>query len=165
MALKEDPGDWVAQSQKANPLLFSELDVLLRALDRFFGAESLTASSEDLTAKNFYDELVTVRDVILRILGILEVVSFMIHDHNRFYPVLQLWQRLDDKRFAFRIQICCGFIQNKNLRFVRKNGCNGQFLFFPARHGKRFASGKMAKMFYLMRPMFTLLKMNRIKIV
>lgn len=74
MALREDPGDWVAQSQKANPLLFSELDVLLRALDRFFGSESLTASSEELTAKNFYDELVTVRDVILRILGILEVV-------------------------------------------------------------------------------------------
>jgi len=74
MVGKEEPGDWVAQSQKANPLLFSELDVMLRALDRFFNAENLTSSSEDLTSKNFYDELVAARDVILRILGILEVV-------------------------------------------------------------------------------------------
>ena len=74
MVMKEKTGDWVAQSQEANPLLFSEVDVLLRALDRFFNAENLTSSSEDLTGKNFYDELVTVRDVILRILGILEVV-------------------------------------------------------------------------------------------
>ncbi len=74
MVLKEEPGDWVSESRKTNRLLFSELDVLLRALDRFFTSENLTASSEDLTTRNFYDELVTIRDTILRVLGILEVV-------------------------------------------------------------------------------------------
>jgi len=66
--------DWVRQSKDANGLFFSELDVLLRALDRFFSIENLTASHDDLTTRNFYDELTTVRDVILRVLGILEVV-------------------------------------------------------------------------------------------
>ncbi|MDA8077729.1 MAG: hypothetical protein M0Z79_02210 [Nitrospiraceae bacterium] len=74
MVLKEESGDWVSESRKTNRLLFSELDVLLRALDRFFTSENLTASGEDLTTRNFYDELVTIRDTILRVLGILEVV-------------------------------------------------------------------------------------------
>jgi hypothetical protein len=48
--------------------------VLLRALDRFFTIENLTVSNEDLTTKNFYEELGTARDTILRVLAILEVV-------------------------------------------------------------------------------------------
>ncbi|MBI5639644.1 MAG: hypothetical protein HZA17_04380 [Nitrospirae bacterium] len=71
---KEGIKDWVSASLNNNELLFSELDVLLRALDRFFNLENLTISSEDLTSKNFYDELITARDSILRVLGILEVV-------------------------------------------------------------------------------------------
>ncbi|MGC2063006.1 MAG: hypothetical protein WA610_08505 [Thermodesulfovibrionales bacterium] len=67
-------GGWVANSKKTNGLLFGELDLLLRALDRFFTIENLTASNDELTTRNFYDELTTVRDVILRVLGILEVV-------------------------------------------------------------------------------------------
>ncbi|MEW6109123.1 MAG: hypothetical protein AB1632_08195 [Nitrospirota bacterium] len=66
--------DWVSNSKFTNKILFSEIDVLLRALDRFFNIENLTISNEDLTSKNFYDELVMVRDSILRVLGILEVV-------------------------------------------------------------------------------------------
>jgi hypothetical protein len=74
MARMEEWEDWVSYSKKVNILLFSELDVLLRSLDRFFNIENLTSSHEDLTTKNFYEELITVRDTILRILGILEVV-------------------------------------------------------------------------------------------
>jgi hypothetical protein len=71
---KEEGEDWVRDAKKTNKRLFSELDVLLRALDRFFNVENLSFSNEDLTNKNFYEELVTVRDTIMRVLGILEVV-------------------------------------------------------------------------------------------
>lgn len=71
---KEPGEDWIEHSKKINVLLFSELDMLLRALDRFFTVENLTASNTDLTTRNFYDELTTARDAILRVLGILEVV-------------------------------------------------------------------------------------------
>jgi hypothetical protein len=74
MLKKEEKEDWARDARKANHQLFSELDVLLRALDRFFNVENLTFSNEDLTNKNFYEELVTVRDTIMRVLGILEVV-------------------------------------------------------------------------------------------
>jgi len=74
MLPKEVKEDWVQDSKKVNHQLFSELDVLLRGLDRFFDVENLTFSNDDLTNKNFYDELVTVRDTILRVLGVLEVV-------------------------------------------------------------------------------------------
>lgn len=74
MVLKDLTGDWLEKSKQANGLLFSELDVLLRALDRFFNLENLTSSYEDITTRNFYDELTTTRDAILRVLGILEVV-------------------------------------------------------------------------------------------
>ena len=71
---KAEPEKWVANSKKKYKEIFSELDVLLKALDRFFYIENLPISKEDLTHRNFYDELTAVRDVIFRILGILEVV-------------------------------------------------------------------------------------------
>jgi hypothetical protein len=74
MLRKKEKEEWVGDSKKANHRLFSELDVLLRALDRFFNVDNLTSASNDLTNKNFYEELVTVRDTILRVLGVLEVV-------------------------------------------------------------------------------------------
>lgn len=74
MTGQKDNQTWVADSKKANKQLFSELDVLLRALDRFFISENFAPSGEDLASRNFYDELATSRDTILRALGILEVV-------------------------------------------------------------------------------------------
>lgn len=74
MIQKKLPEDWVANSRNSNGLLFSELDLLLRALDRFFTIENQTASNGELTTRNFFDELTTARDTILRVLGILEVV-------------------------------------------------------------------------------------------
>ncbi len=65
--------DWVACSRQDNNILFSELDVLLRALDRYFNTENLTFS-ENITGKNFYEELVTARDTIIRVLSVLEVI-------------------------------------------------------------------------------------------
>lgn len=73
MLLEEGREDWVARSRQENNNLFSELDVLLRALDRYFNAENLTFS-ENAAGKNFYEELVTVRDAIMRVLSVLEVV-------------------------------------------------------------------------------------------
>ena len=72
--INDAPGAWVADSKRTYGPLFSELDALLRALDRFFIAENFTVSGEDLTARNFHEELATAKDAILRILGILEVV-------------------------------------------------------------------------------------------
>jgi hypothetical protein len=66
--------DWVSHSKKEHGEIFSELDVLMKALDRFFYVENLPIPKEDLTNRNFYDELTAVRDVIFRILGMLEVL-------------------------------------------------------------------------------------------
>jgi len=66
--------NWVSFSKNLHKDLFSELEVLLKALDRFFYVENLPMAQENLTNRNFYDELAVVRDVIFRILGILEVV-------------------------------------------------------------------------------------------
>jgi hypothetical protein len=74
MKPKESRQDWVAQSKQDNAVLFSELDILLRSLDRFFNIENLPFSNEDIAGRNFYEELIAARDVILRALGILEVV-------------------------------------------------------------------------------------------
>lgn len=72
--IQEERPDWFSDSFKANKNLFAEVDVLLRALDRFFNIENLPISQDDLTVRNFYNELITVRDTILRVLSILEVV-------------------------------------------------------------------------------------------
>lgn len=74
MAQTEKELSWVAASKEANMLLFSELDVLLRALGRFFAQGAHLASKDDIAAKNFRAELNSARDAILRILGILEVI-------------------------------------------------------------------------------------------
>lgn len=66
--------NWVTQSRKKNPETFSELDTFLRAIDRFFNIDNLPISKENLTNRNFYHELVAVREVILRIVSLLETV-------------------------------------------------------------------------------------------
>jgi hypothetical protein len=66
--------DWVRDSKKNNITLFSELDVLLRALDRFFSLDDLLAAKVPPSNKNFYGELNVVENGILRVLSILEIV-------------------------------------------------------------------------------------------
>lgn len=70
----ETKDDWVEKSLQENYLFFSELDVLLRALDRFCSPEQIDPSSENTASRNFYEELLTVRDGILRCLSILEII-------------------------------------------------------------------------------------------
>lgn len=51
-----------------------ELDILLRAADRFFNIENLPSPKDNLQDRNFFDELSAVRDIILRIISILELI-------------------------------------------------------------------------------------------
>lgn len=51
-----------------------ELDILLRASDRFFNIENLPSPKDNLQDRNFFDELSAVRDIILRIISILELI-------------------------------------------------------------------------------------------
>lgn len=102
----EEKDNWVADSLRTNKILFSEIDVFLRALDRFFNIENLTGSSEDLTNKNFFDELITVRDSILRVLSILEVVIPENRKNTYWFQKFAEVKFLSDrKRDAFRQDI------------------------------------------------------------
>ena len=74
MIFNEKKDKWFLISKEDHREIFSELDVLLRSLDRFFYLENLPIAKEDITQRNFYNELSAVRDVIFRILGILEVI-------------------------------------------------------------------------------------------
>lgn len=74
MNVNEKTDDWVLTSREEHKKSFSELDVLLRSFDRFFYVENLPIVKEDLTNRNFHDELTAARDVIFRVLAILEVI-------------------------------------------------------------------------------------------
>ena len=73
-AQKKASKDWVVIAKEARNELFSELDVLLRAVDRFFNIENIPSTKENLAESNFFDELSAVRDIILRVLSVLEVI-------------------------------------------------------------------------------------------
>jgi len=66
--------DWFAEVREKEKGLFSEINILLRALDRAFNPENLPISEQGYGVRNFFPELSSVRDVILRVLGILEVI-------------------------------------------------------------------------------------------
>jgi len=65
---------WLIESKKSFRELYVELDAILKGIDRFFNIENLPFEMDSFTDKTFYNELVVVRDSILRTLGILEVV-------------------------------------------------------------------------------------------
>lgn len=65
---------WVNASKETNKRLFSELNVLLRGLERFFDPEGLSSHKETHINRNFFNELNAAKNVSLRVLGILEVV-------------------------------------------------------------------------------------------
>jgi hypothetical protein len=72
--MKSLADNWVSTIKKKNRDAFAELDVLLRALDRFFNIENLPLSKENAAGRNFFSELTAVRDTMLRILGLLDVI-------------------------------------------------------------------------------------------
>ncbi len=63
---------WFKRVKQEEAKAFEELDVLLRALDRVFNPENLPLSTTDYTTKDFYPEMVIIRDGLLRVLNILE---------------------------------------------------------------------------------------------
>lgn len=74
MNAHEKTDSWFDASRKDHREHYSELDVLLRSMERFFHVEYLPSAGEDLPSRNFHNELIVVRDVIFRVLAILEVV-------------------------------------------------------------------------------------------
>jgi hypothetical protein len=65
---------WLVESKDLYKDLYIELDAILKGIDRFFNIENLLFDTDNLPEKNFYNELIILRDSILRVLGILEVV-------------------------------------------------------------------------------------------
>ncbi|MDQ7788173.1 MAG: hypothetical protein RDU01_11255 [Thermodesulfovibrionales bacterium] len=74
MTSYERKDNWYPEARNSQKELFSELNILLKALDRFFVSDNLPVSQDDLPNRNFYEEMVVVRDVILRIIGIIEFI-------------------------------------------------------------------------------------------
>ena len=72
--LKSRADNWITGTKNKSRGVFSELDVLLKALDRFFTIENLPISRDDIANRNFFDELSAVRDTVLRIIGLLDVI-------------------------------------------------------------------------------------------
>ncbi|GAB4389776.1 MAG: hypothetical protein Kow0025_17290 [Thermodesulfovibrionales bacterium] len=66
--------DWVRASKESKRSLFSELDVLLRSLDRFFAVDYLPSSVELTADKGFSSELDAARNAVLRVLEVLDAV-------------------------------------------------------------------------------------------
>lgn len=73
MTGKESPY-WVRSAKRANRNMFSELDVLLRALDRFFSLEYLPPAKDLASSRNFIDELEASKNAVLRVVDILEAI-------------------------------------------------------------------------------------------
>ncbi|GAB4405636.1 MAG: hypothetical protein OHK0032_00220 [Thermodesulfovibrionales bacterium] len=116
MLLKTQKENWASISKKRNRGLFSELDVLLRALDRFFNIENLPIPKDDIANKNFFYELSAARDTILRIIGLLEVI---IPENKRniywFQKFAQTKFMTDKKRDALREELYKQDIPEKSL--------------------------------------------------
>ncbi|MEJ2314751.1 MAG: hypothetical protein P8Y85_08295 [Nitrospirota bacterium] len=85
--------NWVDESRRTNRELYSELDLLLRALDRFFNLEDIPPTSINLTSKNFIVELDAGLDAIIRVLSILERVI------PEARKIAYLFQKFADDKF------------------------------------------------------------------
>jgi len=66
--------NWIDIAKDEHHALFSEMDALLKALDRFFITENLPASRYSLSSKDMRFELETAKNGILRVLSILEAI-------------------------------------------------------------------------------------------
>ncbi|HET6514189.1 MAG TPA: hypothetical protein VFG09_03455, partial [Thermodesulfovibrionales bacterium] len=108
--------NWVALSREKNREIFSELDVLLRALDRFFNIENLPLPKEHVAARNFFLELSVVRDGILRVLGLLESIIPESKRNIYWFQKFAVSKYLNDKkRDAFREELYKQDVPEKSL--------------------------------------------------
>lgn len=65
----------LSQEEKTKKELFYELDTILKGLDKFFYSENLSFSHEtDPINGNYYNQLYIVKDVIFRVIWILELI-------------------------------------------------------------------------------------------
>ncbi len=73
---KEDfPGiRWFGEVKKRNPEILSELLTLLKAIERLFIIDNLNISDKDQPNRNFFEEIIIVRDVVFIIIGMLEMI-------------------------------------------------------------------------------------------
>ncbi|MCX7793502.1 MAG: hypothetical protein N2257_03720 [Thermodesulfovibrionales bacterium] len=65
---------WFQNIKEERPQTLSELSVFLRAVDRLFIIENLSLSDQDYPSRNFYEEFLVLRDVILRIINLIELL-------------------------------------------------------------------------------------------
>jgi hypothetical protein len=66
--------NWIQIARDEHHALFSELDALLKALDRFFITDNLPASKYAISSRDMRFELETAKDGIVRVLAILETI-------------------------------------------------------------------------------------------
>jgi len=108
--------NWVSSIKRKNKDVFSELDVLLRALDRFFNVDNLPLSREDVANRNFFDELAAARDTILRIVGLLETIIPEAKKNVYWFQKFAHSKFLDDtKRDALREELYKQDVPEKSL--------------------------------------------------
>jgi hypothetical protein len=116
MPMKTLTDNWVSPVKKKNKDAFSELDVLLRAVDRFFNIENLPFSRDDVANRNFFDELSAVRDTILRILGLLDVIIPESRKNVYWFQKFARSKYLNDKkRDALREELYTQDVPEKSL--------------------------------------------------
>lgn len=65
---------WFQAIKQERPQILSELFVYLRAVDRLFIIENLSITDRDYPSRNFYDEFLILRDLILRIINLIELL-------------------------------------------------------------------------------------------
>lgn len=101
------PESWFTLSRAKYRDVLSELDVLLRALDRFFIIEHIpVARREELAGRNFSVELSAARDVVHRVLGLLEAVIPEGKRNAYWFQKFAAAKYLDsEKRDAFRKEL------------------------------------------------------------
>jgi hypothetical protein len=108
--------NWVSSVKNKNKDVFSELDVLLRALDRFFNVDNLPFAKEDVASRNFFDELAAARDTILRVVGLLETIIPEAKKNIYWFQKFAHSKFLDDtKRDALREELYRQDVPEKSL--------------------------------------------------
>lgn len=75
---------WLASAKETKKELFYELDTLLKGLDKFFYSENLPFPQDrDPISVNYYNQLCIVKDVIFKVIWILETI--MPEDRRNLY--------------------------------------------------------------------------------
>jgi hypothetical protein len=74
MSTEKRQDDWIVAARRKNPSLFFELNLLLKALEKFFMVDYLPLSDTQYSTRNFYPELSAGKDIIIKVLEIFDSV-------------------------------------------------------------------------------------------